>query len=281
MDIVSAKYRLAYEALSQFSGKLSKVETIGELGCVIKRDLKYLFDHKLFRILFQEPDANEIFTFFKKDFWIEPINDAIFPYEEQLLLEKIPFCVSPHECLFEKYGAAKSIKDPLLWGWYFKYNDLEVCVSVMADDQGYFDNNDVQILKLLVDNIATKYEQIVYKNKLEIKNKNLKEALELIEQKNNQINHIVNNQKEIIADRTKEVLSQNERLIQVSRMNAHNVREPLSRILGLIKIAEKMPVEELNNDLLPYLKQSAQDLDKSLKQIVEMSSTEVDKVLTK
>ncbi|WP_031427409.1 hypothetical protein [Flavimarina sp. Hel_I_48] len=279
MDIVSAKYRIAYEAFSQFSGKLSKAETFDELGTVIKRDIKYLFDHKLFRILFKESDANEVFTFYKKDFWIEPLEEVIFSYEEELLLKHIPFCKNPHEFLFEKYVSGRDTTNPLLWGWYFKYNELEVCVSILADDQGCFDNSDVQILKLLVDNIATKYEQIVFKNKLEIKNKNLKEALELIEEKNRQIKHIVNNQKNIIAERTKEVRNQNKMLVQVSRMNAHNVREPLSRILGLIEIAEAMPIEELNSDLLPYLKISAQDLDISLKQIVEMSGSEVDKIL--
>lgn len=156
-------------------------------------------------------------------------------------------------------------------GWHFQYNDLNVCTSILADDSKRFVSGDIEMLHLLVDAVTTKFKELQFKNELEHKNKNLKEALFSL-RKNIEINRILDNKKAIIAARTKEIRGKNKKLLEISKMNAHNVREPLSRILGLVEIADHLSPEELQDDVLGFLKESAQDLDHTLKEIIEMSA---------
>ncbi|MGB3774394.1 MAG: histidine kinase, partial [Leeuwenhoekiella sp.] len=91
------------------------------------------------------------------------------------------------------------------------------------------------------------------------------------------IYRIVDNQQTVITERMKEISIKNDKLLEISKMNAHHVREPLSRIMGIVEIIDHLSTEELHNEALGYLRDSAKDLDCTLKQIIDMSSTEIDK----
>ena len=207
--------------------------------------------------------------------------DMLYPYEIKLLEDHIPFQIALEKPLFDNYLFFDKLVSPMLWGWHFQYNNLDVCVSVLSDNTKRFVNGDIEILHLVVDTVITKYQELRFKIELENKNKNLHEALLLIEKKNKQINQIVYNQKAIIDARTKEIRGKNNKLLEISKMNAHNVREPLSRILGIVDIIDHLSAEELHGEALGFLKDSASDLDCTLQKIIAMSDAEIDKFAIK
>mgnify|MGYP000229865445 CR=1 FL=1 len=90
------------------------------------------------------------------------------------------------------------------------------------------------------------------------------------------ISKIVDQQKEGIDDRTKELKEKNKELAEISQLNAHTVREPLSRILGLIEISDYYSAEELKTEVLDHLKTSSEDLDKALKDVIERSAKAIE-----
>ena len=106
----------------------------------------------------------------------------------------------------------------------------------------------------------------------------MENALRIIKSQKLQISKIVDNQKSIIKKRTNALQQSNTELAEISRLNAHNAREPLSRILGLIEIAEFYTEKELKTTILKNLKISAQDLDKALKGIIEKSAQAIEKL---
>lgn len=85
---------------------------------------------------------------------------------------------------------------------------------------------------------------------------------------NNEIRSVNDNLEKAVESRAKEMKIQNEKLIQYAYSNAHKVRGPLARILGILSI---MKVQgENNNDLLLNIDQlydSAQELDGIIKEL--------------
>ena len=65
---------------------------------------------------------------------------------------------------------------------------------------------------------------------------------------------------------------QNKKLREIAWSQSHELRGPLSRILGLVDLIEKRGADEIENpEILGYLEQSAKELDEVIHRIVRMS----------
>ncbi|PHR89024.1 MAG: hypothetical protein COA80_17595 [Leeuwenhoekiella sp.] len=274
MNLSSAKYRITYEAFSKLSGNLSKVESLEELGTVANRHLKYLFNFRMLRIvmLFKNETAVS-FTFLKSK---EPKivdGDELLDYEKELFLVKIPLlrALSPTDLPGHASPLYENWNTPKLWGWHTTSGEREICFSLISDDTESFNHSDMEILNLLVDNITSRYFQIYLSQQLTTKNLRLKDAITQIELKNTEIEQINNNQQDIISQRTEELRYKNKKLLELSKLNAHNLREPLTRILGFLEIADLYSDADLRRIIFPKLKEAALELDLVCKQVVNQS----------
>jgi signal transduction histidine kinase len=80
-----------------------------------------------------------------------------------------------------------------------------------------------------------------------------------------QINESLNLQ---VQHRTQALINQNKKLLQYAFINAHKVRSPLARILGLVNlIGYEIDLNEKGRDLLRHLNLSANELDDVLKEV--------------
>tara|TARA_R110000744_G_scaffold303541_1_gene412197 strand:- start:3513 stop:4355 length:843 start_codon:yes stop_codon:yes gene_type:complete len=280
MDLSASKYRITYEAFSKFSGRVSKSQSIDELAGVVNRSIKYLFVSRLLRITILVDGNPNIFLFQNSGFVITKYKKNMLAYEHRLIKNQVPFCediISDSSLQI----ASQNLTEPKLWGWFFNYNEINVCASLISDEIKTFNNTDVDVLHLLIDNFVTKYQQLLLEDKLKKNNKSLVKAVHLIEKKNKQVRLIVKNQKRTIEQRTSEIRKKNNKLLEISRLNAHNIREPLSRILGLIEIAEHFEAQEIKENILKPLNISANELDDTLKNIVEKSAGEIAQLAVK
>jgi PAS domain S-box-containing protein len=72
-----------------------------------------------------------------------------------------------------------------------------------------------------------------------------------------------------LLKRTEERLrEQNQRLRQIARVQAHDIRGPLASVLGLVEILEDMPLDAEQREIAALLHQAAQDLDQVVRGIV-------------
>jgi signal transduction histidine kinase len=79
------------------------------------------------------------------------------------------------------------------------------------------------------------------------------------------INENLNN---IVENRNQALIKQNEKLIQHAFINAHKVRSPLARILGLVNLIKyELRLDEKEKDLVNRLHSSSQELDEVLKEV--------------
>jgi len=105
-------------------------------------------------------------------------------------------------------------------------------------------------------------ELLAQRDQLDKQNKLLQESRDIIAKHNLQL-------EQAVAERTQELLLQSEKLQlqnkqleQFSFITAHNLRGPVSRILGLINIFDqKQSASNLNKEILDKLVVSARDLD--------------------
>ena len=275
MNIYENKYRITYEAFSKFSARISKAEDTQELAVVLQSNLKYLFNFKFFRIFIKnDSESNSINVISNSIHPVEIIECLPLDNEENLLEKNIPLHFFLDGKSTEQILGKKMEGD--LWAWYFKYGKNELCVSLISSLEQPFVTRDVEIVNLLIDNFITKYQQLVLREELNHQNKNLLAALNVINSQKAQISKIVDQQKEVIDDRTKELKEKNKELAEISQLNAHTVREPLSRILGLIEISDYYSAEELKTEVLDHLKTSSEDLDKALKDVIERSAKAIE-----
>ncbi|PTX42431.1 hypothetical protein C8P64_2860 [Christiangramia gaetbulicola] len=270
-------YRITYEAYSKFANEVNRCSDLAEVAEVCKTHLKYLLNFHIIRMTIFQGDKLFTFELFGNSIWYDLKGETeLFPYEDELFKRGIPLITNeiPDKLVRDKVGL-NALYDPVLWGWCFDKNERKVLVSLLADQNKAFSVGDVDILKLMVDCIQAKFSEIYLKRQLAIQNQNLSDAYLTIKEKNEEIQRIVLNQKETIKARTSEIVLKNEKLLHISALNAHNVREPLSRIQGIIELFEFMDDETCRKELVPKLISSAREMDEVLKEVVEMASKEL------
>ena len=86
---------------------------------------------------------------------------------------------------------------------------------------------------------------------------------------NAKITELVNEQEKTIATRTSALTESNTRLLHLIQFNVHQVREPMTRILGLMGLRKEVGDVEFTDQCLPMLEQSVKDLDKTMQEVVK------------
>ena len=71
----------------------------------------------------------------------------------------------------------------------------------------------------------------------------------------------------MVHERTSEIKKQNERLMEYAYFNAHNLRGPVARILGLIYLLDKDFPEDGYSDYKKMLKEAGEELDEVVREI--------------
>lgn len=278
-DRNSRVYRITYETFSKFSNNLNRCKSLEEVSKVSVRFLKYLLNFHLFRISVNQAGSYLVYCQCNSKGQFELVQqENLLPYEVQILEDNIPIRTEkiPNE-LSEKISET-NLESPFLWCWTFKKMDIDFTVSLVADENKAFDVGDIEMLKLISDSFQAKFQEIYLKEELDSKNKSLLQALDVIKNQNKKINQIVENQKQTIADRTKEVVEKNEKLLRISALNAHNVREPLSRIQGIVQLYDVFDDATCREELLPKLKQSSEEMDQVLQEVIKMATTELNQL---
>ncbi len=107
-------------------------------------------------------------------------------------------------------------------------------------------------------------ELIEKSNEIETQNEELVQSHENLRDLNNHLESLVN-------ERTEEVQKQNEQLIKYAYSNAHHVRGPVARVLGLIQLSKI----ETNLDY-PFLFQKIEEQTKEIDEVVKGINRELE-----
>ena len=81
----------------------------------------------------------------------------------------------------------------------------------------------------------------------------------------------MNHQEVVIRTQTATLKKRNEHFRNVSVLNAHSVREPLFRILGLTSLITAVGDKEARTGILPMLQRTSEELDVALKEVINLA----------
>ncbi|AEV32592.1 hypothetical protein Oweho_1603 [Owenweeksia hongkongensis DSM 17368] len=263
-------YRVTYEAFSQFSSSLARTSTLDELRECLQIKAKYLFDYKYLRISsFLGEKWIHINVSSQESTAIISDSPELYPHEVELQRKGIPRVWDLSE--LETYATALQIpaKDLKAWGWQFNNSDQSgITLTLVANASQSFLEREVPYIKLFIEILESKLMQILLFDQIASKNDELNNALVTIQERNSEIQTIIEHQDEIISRQTNDLEQQNKQLRKIAVLNAHQVREPLSRILGLMEISPYYSADALKEEILPKLVQSSDELDIALKEVI-------------
>jgi signal transduction histidine kinase len=120
---------------------------------------------------------------------------------------------------------------------------------------------------------ASKIDQMnkdLIKVNTEIKDKNeeLKASEEQLLSSSEKLRRINENLNQLVENRTAALKEQNEKLLQHAFINAHKVRGPLARILGMVDLfGKEVKLTTSADEMLYHLGASAQELDQVLREV--------------
>lgn len=255
-------FRITYEAFSKFSNTLNRCRTFEEIAECFTVNLKYLFNYHVFRASYNRTGTYVHLNASTGDTTIT-VDDtpAYLDFEKILIDKKIP----------QRWTDVKSLHLPdyflieeensELWGWNFINDERQIIISVLSGSRKKFSKNDINFLKLVSDNLETKLLELC--------------LIKELDEKNKLISIINEDQKEVIKKRTNEIAIKNKTLLEISVLNAHNVREPLSRILGLVNLLDCEQSEEMVSQVLPLIKVSSNDLDAALQNVINRATKDL------
>ncbi|APG59930.1 hypothetical protein [Christiangramia salexigens] len=279
----SKLYRIAYEAYSEFTININRCSNLKEVGKTSQRHLKYLFNFHIIRLVIEQNDRflffsinkNKISYGFKRE-------TELMDFEKELYQNGIPIRTAeiPDQYI-DGFIDRSELVNPSLWAWGLDKNNRKILVSLLADDNLPFSYGDIRILKLTVDAFEEKFHEIYLKEQLDRKNSSLSKVIETIQSQNSKIGKILNEQKQTIEAGSMKIDSQNQKLLGISSMNAHDVREPLSRIQGIVQLFDVSDEKTCREELIPMLKTSAVEIDDTLKKVIEMATKELSELNTK
>lgn len=256
-------FRITYEAFSKFSNSLNRCRTFEEIAECLTVNLKYLFNYHIYRASYSRNNTFVHLVSIAGKTTVS-VNEQphYLEYEKQLIDENIPKRWNDLSCLnLPAFFLAVEDEQPELWGWNLANDDRQITVSVFAGRRKRFNQKDITFLKLVSDNLETKLLELC--------------LIKELDEKNNIISGINKNQKKIIEERTAEIAIKNKTLLEISVLNAHNVREPLSRILGLVNMLDEEESEEFLKEVIPLLKISANDLDIALQNVINRATKDL------
>ncbi|MCJ8164884.1 hypothetical protein MKJ04_08510 [Pontibacter sp. E15-1] len=257
-------YRVTYEAFSRFSTVLMRCRSFEEIGDALRVNLKYLLNFHVFRVSFNWEDYFIHITVSAAGSSVQVREQHDYlPHEQQLLEKGRPLLWTDLSVLGlpAEFRLAEA-EQGQLWGWAFNREKCQILLSVLAGNSKDFSGRDVTFVKLIAENLESKLLELC--------------LFQVLDKKNEVISSINENQQRVIKLRTQQIAEKNERLMEISILNAHQVREPLSRILGLINMIDHgSSPEVIQEKIMPRLRRSSEDLDEALQEVITKATSEL------
>ncbi|MCC5932216.1 MAG: hypothetical protein JJU28_23420 [Cyclobacteriaceae bacterium] len=132
----------------------------------------------------------------------------------------------------------------------------------------------VTILRFLKERHNHMVQLELYYQEISRQKEELMRKTEKLQKANDEISAINENQEVILIQSTEKIREQNRRLREYAYMNAHTIRGPLARVLGLVYIFKLGHLSEAQREVLDKLEFSALELDGIIRDLGDKLSQE-------
>lgn len=132
----------------------------------------------------------------------------------------------------------------------------------------------ITILRFLKERHNHMVQLELYYQEISRQKEELVRKTEKLQKANDEISAINENQEVILIQSTEKIREQNRRLREYAYMNAHTIRGPLARVLGLVYIFKLGHLSEAQREVLDKLEFSALELDGIIRDLGDKLSQE-------
>lgn len=254
--------RLAFEAYAQFSSKLMACINYDGLQDLLGQHLKYLFNYESVRVSYLYKGEVICHQVSKNsgEYLVKGGKEVLNSLEKKLEADGIP--------------RVEEVENSMVRGWRFGSKEQGVLlfsVSTLSDQALLLNQS---ILNLLAESLLAKFLQFNLYEALDSNNEKLNHALYMVQHQNDEIRALARLQRIELAEKTSDIRAKNEELQQIVKLNAHEVREPLSRIMGLINLLKQTKPSESIAEL-PLIEEASKELDLALRQVIVRAETKL------
>jgi len=264
------EYRVIYENLYPFTIELNKANTLTDIQLILQNNLRYLFNCCVCRITYFQQNNFVCYTITNETpAVVTGTHQLLWDVEKLLFYEGLPLRlnVNEHETILQNLPYKNGVSN--LWGWKLNYrDDAGVLLTILADEERPFSRKHIPLVKMLCEMLFTKMRLILLLQSVQKSEADLTKTNRQLEASHASISELVNTQEKIIDKRTQELTQLNKQLLDIIQFNSHNIREPLTRIMGLMQLRSLVSDEEFFKNCWPMLVSSVQDLDSRLREVI-------------
>lgn len=236
--------RLMYEAFSAFSSALIKCQNIQQVEQCLGEHLKYIVNFDLFRLRFKgRQDEIVLLVSRTEGMTTCKLQLPKTAYEAGLKELHSQVTLGAGELNSQDEWISKQQR---LWCWCFlseaawEYSQT----TIVCNENVQYTKNDISFVRLVTETVLIKLKE-----------------LSLIER----LRRLSLSQARIIRQKTKELEEKNASLLALTMHHAHNIREPLTRIMGLINVVDWSASQDEVRTTYRYIGAAAEDLDQAIR----------------
>ncbi len=261
------RYRILQTGLSRFSIHLNKADSLTDISKCLLQNTKYLYNYTRCRFHYISDDQFVCYTITLHQGKVETGAEHFLNETEQEVFDTgIPYYQKKVVNDGEEDAKGDSHET---WIWRFKYKgEAGILVTIEANEMFAFSQEQIPLVKITSEMLYTKTRMVLLLTDLEQKQETLMVSYKKIEEKNTFISNLVVLHEKTIEQRTRALRNANTKLVELIQFHSHNVREPLTRVMGLLNLYTIVSQEEFFNDCWPMLEKSVDDMDKTIKEII-------------
>jgi signal transduction histidine kinase len=264
------EYRVIYDSLSHFSIELNKANSLSDIQQILQSNLKGLFNFCVCRITYFQQNNFVCYSITSETpAVVTGTHQLLWDVEKLMFYEGLPLRLNrtEHAAILNNVPCQTSVDK--LWGWKLNYTDeAGILLTILADNEKPFLRKHIPLVKMISEMLFTKMRLILLLQTVQKSEAELMLTNKQLEASHATISKLVNTQEKIIEERTQELTQLNKQLIDIIHFNSHTIREPLTRIMGLMQLKPIVPEDEFFSSCWPMMMSSVQDLDGRLKEVI-------------
>lgn len=257
--------RIKYETFSKLASDINSCNNFQTVGESLASNLKYILDSNFFRIYYQYDGHSIVYVIFRGECrYTEGSFDLIEDYEVESLRHNVPRQFSADSTILKGLGNVQlppSLLLSILPAIGIRYS---LIITNGKKEQTGAVETDFKFLKMISELIGNKLAQLILLNQIERKNQEL-------QQKNKHILNLNQTLEQRVFERTLELKSSNQELQNLFYGATHDLRTPITNILGLTNLGKASTGDPDISFLFEGCRSAATRLDAALRKLNSLS----------
>lgn len=260
------QYRILQNSISRFSIYLNKADTLADICNCLLRNTKYLYNYSYCRFQYFHEGRHVCYTINRHDSVVECGDASFFTEAERRVYDSsVPY--------YQRMTSQCSVYDDEetgeMWVWKFAYNEAAgMVVTVCSSGEYRFLKEQIPFVKIASEMLYTKTRMVLLIDDLNQKQHALQCSYKKLEESNALVSTLLSQQEKTIDDRTQALVRLNTKLVDLIQFNSHHIREPLTRVMGLMSLYDLMSPDDFFSEYWPMLEESVKDMDKTIRQVI-------------